>query len=101
MITLLDYTIFSSILFVISLLGLMNNRESLIGMLMCLEIMLLAVCTNFVAAAQYWGAVSGQIMVFVVLAVAAAESAIGLALIVHMYRQHHNIDVDHLAHLKG
>ena len=68
---------------------------------MCLEIMLLAICTNFVAASNYWGAIDGQVMVFVVLAVAAAESAIGLALIVHMYRNQHSIDVDHLAQLKG
>ncbi len=101
MITLSSYAVFSSILLVISLVGLMTNRRSLIGMMMCLELMLLAICSNFIAAAKYWGSIDGQIMVFVVLAVAAAESAIGLALIVQMYRTHQSIDVDDLASLKG
>ena len=101
MIELIDYTLFSSLLFAISLVGIITNRQSLIGMMMCLEMMLLAVCTNFIAAAKHWGAVDGQVIVFVILVVAAAESAIGLALIVKMYRQQRSVDVADLAKLRG
>jgi len=96
-----EYTILGALLFIISLFGMVINRQNIIALLMCVELMLLAVNTNFVTFSHYYHAVSGQIMVFFVLAVAAAESAIGLAIFVLMYRNKATVDLDAMAELKG
>ena len=96
-----EYTILGALLFVISLFGMVINRQNIIALLMCIELMLLAVNTNFVTFSHYYHAVSGQIVVFFVLAVAAAESAIGLAIFVLMYRNKATVDLDAMAELKG
>ena len=83
MVTLSDYLILGAILFAISLAGIVINRKSLITLLMCVELMLLAVNMNFVAISQFLHAAVGQVFVFFILAVAAAESAIGLAIFGH------------------
>lgn len=95
------YLIIGAILFGLSFAGIIINRKNLIVLLMCIELMLLAVNTNFVAFAQYLRAGSGEIFVFFILTVAAAESAIGLAILVLFYRRHGNINVDEMNILKG
>lgn len=101
MIPLEYYLIFSAILFGLSLVGIMINRKNIILLLMCVELMLLAVNTNFVAFSDYFGDVAGQIFVFFILTVAAAEAAIGLAIVLLFFRQQGNIDVDAMNELKG
>ena len=101
MIPLSDYLITSAILFGIGLAGIIINRKNLIILLMCIELMLLAVNTNFVAFAQYLQAGAGEIFVFFILTVAAAESAIGLAILVLFYRRRGSINVDEMNLLKG
>lgn len=101
MIPLQDYLILSAILFGLSLVGIMLNRKNIILLLVCVELMLLAVNTNFVAFSHYYGDVSGQVYVFFILTVAAAEAAIGLAIVMLLYRNRGNIDVDKMNHLKG
>ncbi|MBV53696.1 MAG: NADH-quinone oxidoreductase subunit NuoK [Coxiellaceae bacterium] len=101
MIPLSNYLILAAIIFSISLAGIVINRKSLITLLMCVELMLLAVNMNFVALSQYLNQLSGQVFVFFILAVAAAESAIGLAILVIIYRQRGNIRVDKLNDLRG
>jgi len=101
MIPLSHYLILSAIIFSISIAGVVINRKSLITLLMCVELLLLAVNMNFIALSQYLHQLSGQIFVFFILAVAAAESAIGLAILVVIYRQRGNIRVDKLNELKG
>jgi NADH-quinone oxidoreductase subunit K len=96
-----DYLILSAILFGLSLVGIMLNRKNIILLLVCVELMLLAVNTNFVAFSHYYGAISGQVFVFFILTVAAAEAAIGLAIVMLLYRNRGNIDVDKMNHLKG
>ena len=86
MVTLADFLILGAILFTISALGLFINRKNVIILLMCVELMLLAVNMNFVAFSYFLGDMHGQIFVFFVLTVAAAESAIGLAIIVLLMR---------------
>lgn len=101
MITLTDYLVVSTLLFGISLVGIVLNRKNLIVLLMCLELMLLAINTNFIAFSHYFSDLAGQIFVFFVLTVAAAESAIGLALLVVFFRSRQTIRVDELNALKG
>ncbi len=101
MIPLNDYLILGAILFGLSLVGIIINRKSIIILLMSIELMLLAVNTNFVAFAHYLGLVSGDIFVFFILTVAAAEAAIGLAILVLLYRQRTSINVDDINKLKG
>ncbi len=101
MIGLAHYLVLSSMLFVISFIGIVINRRHLIVMLMCVEMMLLAVNMHFVAVSQYFHDISGQIFVFFILAVAAAESAIGLAILVLLYRCRQTIDVESIDQLKG
>ncbi|HAG61940.1 MAG: NADH-quinone oxidoreductase subunit NuoK [Legionellales bacterium] len=101
MIPLSHYLILAAIIFSISIAGVVINRKSLITLLMCVELLLLAVNMNFIALSQYLHQLSGQIFVFFILAVAAAESAIGLAILVVIYRQRGNIRVDKLNELKG
>ncbi len=95
------YLIVSSLVFVISLAGILLNRENLIRVLMCIELMLLAVNLNFIAFSASLHQIMGQIFVFFILTVAAAESAIGLAIIVTLYRKRHTIAVKDLSLLKG
>lgn len=95
------YLILSAVLFGLSLVGIMLNRRNVILLLVCVELMLLAVNTNFVAFSHYYSEVTGQIFVFFILTVAAAEAAIGLAIVMLLYRDRGNIDVDKMNHLKG
>lgn len=96
-----NYLILAAILFGLGLIGIMLNRKNIILLLICIELMLLAVNTNFVAFSHYYGGVTGQLFVFFILTVAAAEAAIGLALVMLLYRNRGNIDVDKMNHLKG
>jgi NADH-quinone oxidoreductase subunit K len=90
-----------AILFALSVIGIFLNRKNLIVLLMCIELMLLAVNTNFVAFSHYLGDLNGQIFVFFILTVAAAETAIGLAILVLIFRSKSTINVDDLNVLKG
>ncbi len=101
MITLSHYLVLSAILFSISVAGIFLNRKNLIVLLMAIELMLLAVNLNFVAFAHFLGDLSGQVFVFFILTVAAAESAIGLAILVALFRNLRSINVDDLGSLKG
>ena len=101
MIMLSDYLLFAAVLFVISMAGIFLNRKNLVLILMCVELMLLAVNTNLVAFSHYLNDVQGQIFVFFILTVAAAEAAIGLAILVLVFRHRRQISVDDLDELKG
>jgi NADH-quinone oxidoreductase subunit K len=101
MIGLSDYLIVSAILFGIGIAGIYINRKNLIVLLMCIELILLAVNTNFVAFSHYLQNQVGNIFVFFILTVAAAESAIGLAILVAVFRNHRTINVEELDSLKG
>ncbi|MFT3742147.1 MAG: NADH-quinone oxidoreductase subunit NuoK [Gammaproteobacteria bacterium] len=101
MIALSHYLIVAAILFVISMAGIVLNRKNLIVLLMCIELMLLAVNTNLIAFSQYLNDTAGEVFVFFILTVAAAESAIGLALLVLLFRKRGSIQVDQLDSLKG
>lgn len=96
-----NYLILTVILFGLSLVGIMMNRRNIILVLVCIELMLLAVNTNFVAFSHYYGATSGQVFVFFILTVAAAEAAIGLAIVLLVFRNRGNINVNQMNHLKG
>lgn len=100
-ITLGHYLSLGAILFALSVVGIFLNRRNLIVLLMAIELMLLAVNTNFVAFSHYLNDVHGQIFVFFILTVAAAESAIGLAILVLLFRNRSSISVDELNSLKG
>ncbi len=93
--------ILGAVLFAISVVGIFLNRKNLIVLLMAIELMLLAVNMNFVAFSRYTGDNTGQIFVFFTLVVAAAESAIGLAILVTLFRNLRTIHVDDLDSLKG
>ena len=95
------YLSLGAVLFALSVIGIFLNRKNLIVLLMCVELMLLAVNMNFVAFSYFLGDMHGQIFVFFILTVAAAESAIGLALLVLLFRNKSNINVDELNALKG
>lgn len=95
------YVSFSTLLLAIGVAGLLLNRKNIIILLMCLEIILLAANTNFVIFAKYLGNIAGQDMVFFVMTVAAAESAIGLAILVLVFRAKNNISTDDLNQLQG
>ena len=101
MLSLSHYLILGAILFSIGVVGIFLNRKNLIVLLMAIELMLLAVNMNFIAFSHYLGDIHGQIFVFFILTVAAAESAIGLAILVVLFRNLHTINVDDLDHLKG
>ncbi|MBK6649227.1 MAG: NADH-quinone oxidoreductase subunit NuoK [Betaproteobacteria bacterium] len=90
-----------AILFAMSVIGIFLNRKNLIVLLMAIELMLLAVNMNFVAFSHYLGDMHGQVFVFFILAVAAAESAIGLAILVLLFRNKSSINVEELNTLKG
>jgi NADH-quinone oxidoreductase subunit K len=91
----------SGVLFAISVAGMFINRKNLILLLMCVQLLLLAVNFNFVAFSRYLNDINGQIFVFFVLTVAAAESAIGLAILVVLFRERRSINVEDLSTLKG
>ena len=101
MLTLSHYLILGAILFAISIVGIFLNRKNLIVLLMSIELMLLAVNMNFVAFSHFLGDLSGQVFVFFILAVAAAEAAIGLAILIVLFRNLKSIHVDDLGSLKG
>ena len=95
------FLILGALLFAISIVGIFLNRKNLIVLLMAIELMLLAVNTNFVAFSHYMNDVSGQIFVFFIMTVAAAESAIGLAILVVLFRERKSINVEQLDTMKG
>jgi NADH-quinone oxidoreductase subunit K len=99
--TLGHFLTLGAMLFALSVIGIFLNRKNLIVLLMAIELMLLAVNTNFIAFSHYLGDLNGQIFVFFILTVAAAESAIGLAILVVLFRNKSNINVDELDSLKG
>ncbi len=99
--TLSHFLILGAILFAISVVGIFLNRKNLLVLLMTIELMLLAVNMNFVAFSHYLHDLSGQIFVFFILTVAAAESAIGLAILIVLFRNLKSIHVDDLGSLKG
>jgi NADH-quinone oxidoreductase subunit K len=99
--TLSHYLVLGAILFAISVIGIFLNRRNVIIMLMAIELMLLAVNLNFIAFSHYLDDTAGQIFVFFILTVAAAESAIGLAILVLLFRNVGSIDVEDLRTLRG
>ena len=100
-ITLGHYLSLGGLLFALSVIGIYLNRRNLIVLLMAIELMLLAVNMNFIAFSHYLGDMAGQVFVFFILTVAAAESAIGLAILVVLFRNLNTINVDDLDSLKG
>lgn len=101
MITLQHLMALSGVLFALAVAGIFINRKNVILLLMCIELLLLAANFNFVAFSRYLGNVDGQVFVFFILTVAAAESAIGLAILVVLFRQRRSINVEELSTLKG
>jgi NADH-quinone oxidoreductase subunit K len=101
MITLAHYLVLGAVLFALSVIGIFLNRKNVIILLMAIELMLLAVNMNFIAFSHFLGDLAGQVFVFFILTVAAAESAIGLAILVVLFRNLRTIDVDDLDSLKG
>jgi NADH-quinone oxidoreductase subunit K len=99
--TLSHYLVLGAILFAISIVGIFLNRKNVIILLMAIELMLLAVNMNFIAFSSYMGDMAGQVFVFFILTVAAAESAIGLAILVLLFRNIGSIDVEDMGQLKG
>ena len=95
------YLLLSAIIFSLGVAGIFINRKNLIVLLMCIELILLAVNTNFVAFSRYLGDLHGQLFVFFILTVAAAEAAIGLAILVVLFRKRHTINIKELDLLKG
>jgi len=101
MIGLQHYLTIAAILFALSVAGIFINRRNVILLLMCIELMLLAVNFNFIAFSRYLGDETGQVFVFFILTVAAAESAIGLAILVVLFRNRRSINVQELDSMKG
>jgi len=101
MISLSEYLILAAVIFCIGLAGVFLNRKNIIILLMSIELMLLAVNINFIAFSFYSGDLAGQIFVFFILTVAAAEAAIGLAILIVLFRNRRTINVDHIDSLKG
>jgi NADH-quinone oxidoreductase subunit K len=101
LLSLSHFLILGAVLFAISIVGIFLNRKNVIILLMAIELMLLAVNLNFIAFSHYLGDIAGQVFVFFILTVAAAESAIGLAILVVLFRNLQTINVDDLDNLKG
>jgi NADH-quinone oxidoreductase subunit K len=101
MITLTDYLLLGAILFCLSVAGIFINRKNVIILLMSIELMLLAVNFNFIAFSAFMNDTAGQIFVFFILTVAAAESAIGLAILVVLFRNRQTINVTDLDTMRG
>jgi NADH-quinone oxidoreductase subunit K len=100
-ITTAHYLVLAAVLFSLSVAGIFLNRKNVILLLMCIELMLLAVNFNFIAFSRMLGDSTGQVFVFFILTVAAAEAAIGLAILVVLFRNTRSINVDDLDKLKG
>lgn len=101
MISLYHYLTLGAVLFSIAVAGVFLNRKNVIVLLMCIELMLLAVNMNFIAFSRYMDDLAGQVFVFFILTVAAAEAAIGLAILVVLFRNRNSINVEELDSLKG
>jgi NADH-quinone oxidoreductase subunit K len=101
MISLAHYLVLAAMLFAVAVVGIFLNRKNVIVLLMAIELMLLAVNMNFIAFSHFLGDVAGQVFVFFILTVAAAESAIGLAILVVLFRNLNTIHVEDLDRLKG
>jgi len=101
MVALSDFLVLGALMFCISMAGIFLNRKNVLILLMAIELMLLSVNLNFVAFSYYLGDIAGQVFVFFILTVAAAEAAIGLAILVVLYRNRYTIDVSGLGELKG
>ena len=101
MLTISHFLVLGALLFAISVVGIFLNRKNVIVLLMAIELMLLAVNLNFIAFSHYLDDIAGQVFVFFILTVAAAESAIGLAILVVLFRNLRSIDVEDLGSLKG
>lgn len=101
MVTLTNYLTLSAILFAISVAGIFLNRKNVLLLLMCIELMLLSVNFNFIAFSRFLGDTAGQVFVFFILTVAAAEAAIGLAILVVLFRSKRTINVQDLDVLQG
>jgi len=101
MISISHFLVLGAILFCISVAGIFLNRKNIIILLMAVELMLLAVNMNFVAFSHYLGDIAGQVFVFFILTVAAAEAAIGLAILVVLFRNRRSINVDDINSLNG
>ena len=101
MISLSNYLVLGAIMFCLSMAGIFLNRKNVIILLMSIELMLLSVNMNFIAFSHFLGDTAGQVFVFFILTVAAAESAIGLAILVVLFRNKHTINVDDLDSMKG
>ena len=101
MITLPEVLLLGTLLFCISVAGIFLNRKNVLILLMCIELMLLSVNINFIAFSHFLGDIHGQVLVFFILTVAAAESAIGLAILVVMFRNRDTINVGELDSMKG
>jgi NADH-quinone oxidoreductase subunit K len=99
--TLTHFLTIGAILFCLSVAGIFINRKNVIVLLMCIELMLLAVNMNFIAFSHFNGDVAGQVFVFFILTVAASEAAIGLAILVVLFRNRHSINVEDLGTMKG
>jgi len=101
MVALSDFLILGALLFCLSVAGIFINRKNVIILLMAIELMLLSVNMNFIAFSHFLGDTGGQVFVFFILTVAAAESAIGLAILVVLFRNRRTINVANLDTLKG
>ncbi|ALG67836.1 NADH-quinone oxidoreductase subunit NuoK [Beggiatoa leptomitoformis] len=101
MLVLSDFLILGAVLFCLSVAGIFLNRKNIIILLMCIELMLLSVNMNFIAFSYFNADIAGQIFVFFILTVAAAESAIGLAILVVLFRNKNTINVEDLDSMKG
>jgi NADH-quinone oxidoreductase subunit K len=101
MLTLAHFLTLGALLFSIGVAGIFLNRKNIIILLMSIELMLLAVNMNFIAFSRFLGNLDGQVFVFFILTVAAAEAAIGLAILVVLFRNRHTIDVEDIEALKG
>ena len=101
MLSLTHFLILAALLFSISIAGMFLNRKNILILLMCIELMLLAVNINFIAFSHYLNNIDGQIFVFFILTVAAAEAAIGLAILVVLFRNRRTINVQDLDQMKG
>jgi NADH-quinone oxidoreductase subunit K len=101
MLSLTDYLIFSTILFSLGIVGMFINRKNVLITLMCIELILLAVNTNFIAFSRYWQDLTGQILVFFILVVAAIKTAIGLVILMLLFKKTHTIAIDKMNILHG
>jgi NADH-quinone oxidoreductase subunit K len=100
-ISLTHYLVVGALLFCLSIAGIFINRKNVIVLMMCIELMLLSVNINFVAFSRYLDVLDGQVFVFFILTVAAAESAIGLAILVVLFRNRRTINVEELDTMRG